>query len=196
MDPRSKIRELLEELRTAFISRGVDVDSTLKAGLTREEVLEKTASLDFPLPEELIELYTWRNGTEDDSHLFRFRDNPFISLERALVEQKELAGCYGDASTFEADGFRLDRSFPFAAFEGSWYMLVCASHRLKSPEKHPVVNVFEGIDLYFHSLESMLRTCIDWVRDPHWTEGSGLGLHEDVETAIWNRHNPGIFTFE
>jgi hypothetical protein len=45
--------------------------------------------------------------------------------------------------------------------------------------------------MYFHSIESMLRTCIDWVSSPY-RENHGV-LPEDFEMAVWKRHNPGIF---
>src|SRR5687767_6825379 len=51
----------------------------------------------------------------------------------------------------------------------------------------------QGITMYYHSIRSMLETCIAWVREPRWTKDSDLGLHPDVEREIWGRHNPGIF---
>jgi hypothetical protein len=193
MNVESNIHELLDQLRAAFIAKGQDVDSSLQPGLSRAEILEKTRMLGFPFPEELIQLYTWRNGQSERGRMsFSFRDNLFINLDRALAEYVELAGCSAELN-FEEHGFHLKQSFPFAAFDGSWHVLVCAPHRLNSPHERPVVNVFHDVCLFFHSFESMLRTCVDWVRDPHWTTGSGLGLSEDVEMMIWKRHNPGIF---
>lgn len=190
-----QILKLLDELRSAFISRGCDVDRYLQPGLSREEIVAQTSQLAFTLPEDLIDLYTWRNGQSSDaeweSEAFRFRDNSFISLERALVEYEEFRQFYGPINSIEEDGFDLDLSFPFATLDGAWYVLVCGPHKLKSPHPHPVISIFEGIELSYHSLESMLNACIAWVSDPHWTKDSGLD--PELEINIWKRHNPGIF---
>lgn len=71
-------------------------------------------------------------------------------------------------------------------------MIVCGPHKLASASPNPIVNVFQGIVVFFHSVESMLRTCIDWVRDTRWSNTSGLGLAHEVELDIWRRHNPGL----
>ncbi|MCJ7622219.1 MAG: SMI1/KNR4 family protein [Anaerolineaceae bacterium] len=192
-----QIPKLLDTLRTVFISRGCDVDRHLQPGLSREEIATKTSQLAFNLPEELIDLYTWRNGQRSDAEYeaeaLRFRDNSFISLERGLAEYDEVRQYYGSPDFGKAFGFDLERSIPFASFEGAWYVLICGSHKLKSPHPHPVVSVFEGIDLSFHSFRSMLNTCIAWVGDPRWTKDSGLGLDPEIEHKIWKDYNPGIF---
>ena len=90
-------------------------------------------------------------------------------------------------------GFDIESVFPFATYEGSWYAIVCGPHALATSSQHPIVSLFQGMDLFFHSFDAMLSTCIDWVRHPDWSVENGLGLSPDVELEIWQRHNPGIF---
>lgn len=54
---------MLEELRAAYLQRGRDVDRYLRPGLAPNVVLESTRGLGFSLPEEIVELYGWRDGS-------------------------------------------------------------------------------------------------------------------------------------
>lgn len=125
---------LLEQLREAYIERGCCVNRYLQSGLTKAQVVEATARLGFSIPDEIIQLYMWRNGQSDNAEgepdAFCFRDNTFISLERALGEYETYQKFYGQYSSSEKDGFDLNLSFPFATFNGAWYVIVCGPHKL------------------------------------------------------------------
>lgn len=51
--------------------------------MSRETIEEKSKELQFPLPQELYELYQWRNGNPW-SNSFIFRNYWMLSLENAL----------------------------------------------------------------------------------------------------------------
>lgn len=57
--------------------------SQFQEGLSRETIEEKSKELQFPLPQELYELYQWRNGNPW-SNSFIFRNYWMLSLENAL----------------------------------------------------------------------------------------------------------------
>ena len=188
------VTELLDELRLTFLGKGCDVDRHLQPGLAREDVRERTRSLDLTLPDDLVSMYEWRNGQGEDAEMsldaFVFRDQRFVDLDGALREYPLIQEYYAPEPDSIPDGFELRESFPFAAFMGSSYVVLCGEHVLASPDPHPVVNVYQGLYLSFHSLEAMLRTCIEWVRHPRWEPASTVP--EDVELAITERYNPGI----
>jgi len=194
-----RLTALLEALRAAFLEKGCDVDRYLRPGLAPEVVRERTSTLPFSLPTTIVELFGWRDGQGDDAEhrldSLHFRDNAFISLEQALLEYERLQ----DASRqwpSERDllplGFEPEHAFPVAAYAGDAYAVVRGPHRLATSSPHPVVSFFQGVHLYFHSLPSMVATCIDWVREPRWTPGALLGMADDVELEIWRRRNPGL----
>jgi hypothetical protein len=115
----------------------------------------------------------------------------FTSLERAKEEYQSMIASYGVGNSRELEGIELRTSFPFASFNGGWYVVPCTGHDLDAEHAYPVVSVFQGIDVYFHSIESMLTTCIDWrlastLVDDAWE------LEEGLERAIWRKHNPGV----
>lgn len=190
------ITELCERLADAYESKGVQVRDNLQAGLSQEDILRIAAPLKIALPDEVIELYSWRNGHIDefDPDLFRnirFRDNTFISLQRAVEEYSIIQSSYGVGSTLQQDRVDLTSCLPISAFEGSWDVVACGAHLFGAKFDFPVMRVFQGIEMWFNSIPAMLQTCISWVSSPNWQNLDGLP--EDDEMRIWKQHNPGIF---
>ena len=183
------IADRCEKLVRAFEAKGVAVRANLRPGLNREEIVKKTAALGLKLPAEVIELYQWRNGHfDDDGPTLCFRDNNFISLERALTAHADIVGSYGAAS----EDVDLEACFPIAEFDGAWYVVACGQHSFGSDKPYPVISVSEGVDLFYYSLAAMLDTCIAWVSRPEWEQYDHVP--EDIETKIWKQYNPGIFS--
>ncbi|BBB68978.1 hypothetical protein UNDYM_4725 [Undibacterium sp. YM2] len=190
------ITELCNQLADAYEAKGIAVRENLRPGLTTTEILETVAPLQIIVPDDVIELYQWRNGRIDklDSDLdtnFCFRDNEFISLEEAVLEYQSIQEYYGLHSTLEQDRVDLKACLPISEFQGSWDVVACGAHLFGSDKDHPVIRVFHGIRMYFYSISSMLETCIEWVSSPNWKDLDGLPDEEEME--IWRRHNPDIF---
>ena len=75
----------------------------LQPGLSYEEIDRRVADLPFKLPEEVYELYQWRNGTcdgEEERAQF-FNGLTFLSLEAALDKYDELLSGYDDDEEVE-----------------------------------------------------------------------------------------------
>ena len=190
------ITELCNQLADAYEAKGIAVRENLRPGLTTTEILATVAPLQIIVPDDFIELYQWRNGhiNEFDPDLNRnlkFRDNKFISLEEAVLEYQNVQEYYGIESTLEQDRVDLKACLPISEFQGSWDVVACGAHLFGSERDHPVIRVFQGIDMYFHSISSMLETCIEWVSSPNWKVLHGLPHEEQKE--IWKRHNPDVF---
>lgn len=60
----SVLTQALERIRNHHLEHNPKFVEKLKPGLTREEIDELIKDLPFPFPEELYELYQWRNGME------------------------------------------------------------------------------------------------------------------------------------
>jgi hypothetical protein len=188
------IRDLADRLADAFEAKGVRVRDNLNPGLDRRSILQTVAPLGFALPEEVVQLYEWRNGsTNEDSGgpAIIFRDNRFISLERAVEEREEFLKYYGVDSTLELDRVDLRACFPIGTLDGAWTTVACGRHLHPGGHPNPVINVFQGVDMHYHSVRTMLMTCMAWVVHPQWRYLYGLGPEAEME--IWQEHNPGIF---
>lgn len=184
------IAQLCDGLVTAYEAKGQAVSQNLKPGISESEYARAIGFDQQEIPPSVIELYQWRNGCadEDAEALFLFRDNCFISGDRGKEELNHIRQFYGADSE---DRFDLNRVIPIAAFEGSVFAVVTSQHKLGAEFEHPVVSIFEGIDLFFSSIESMLQTCIAWVAHPDWDPYDALP--RDTELEIWQRLNPGLY---
>jgi hypothetical protein len=185
------LRDKLESLRLAYEMKGQHVTRDLLPPLSSEEIRAQCRWFPIDLPEELLALYSWRNGQrrhESEAYRsFNFRDCAFLSLQEAKDEYGEMMRTYGSNP---ADAPLLQGCFPVAAFEQAWLVLPCREQHLDRRFKRPVISVFEGISVYFCSFESMVDTALEWVRSPNYHDGQ---LPGEDEMKIWKRNNPGVF---
>jgi cell wall assembly regulator SMI1 len=62
----SRLTEALESFYNLLCLEYPEIASHLQPGLTREEIDNRVKNLQFSLPEEVYELYQWRNGMQQD----------------------------------------------------------------------------------------------------------------------------------
>lgn len=212
--PTTTIAQKLDLLAAAFEAKDMAVGGGLKPGLSKDELARRTSWFPARLPDELVEMYQWRNGQhvnrvpwfspykdnefeeltywdepdasiEEDS--FCFRDQDFLSVEMAREVYLELMEYY-DPESAEID---LTQCFPFAAFQACYSVLSCGPDPVYPPHERPVIEVYHSVDVVYFSVESMLETCLAWVCHPVYTRGAYFP--REIEAEIWNRHNPGLF---
>lgn len=186
----------LDRLADAFERHGVRVRETLLPGASPAEVAAIEAELGVVLPQAYRELYAWSAGPKDPKNApFKFRDAALLRLADAVERREEYIDAYqmdaysDDADPVEMNGIDLATTAPLAEFEGALYVVACGSHTLTPDAISPVIGVFQGIDIYFLSIESMLDTCIEWVEQEDWKQYSTA----PNEHQVWHRHNPGVF---
>ena len=194
---RRVVHQLLEELRLSYEARGSRVSGGLKAALSENEIDERCAWFPGTLAEEIYSLYSWRGGQEissEDQSPFWFRDVIFSTPEAAALQYKSMIETYGKLMPQSLVGVDLSFCFPFAAFSGGWYVFPCAGQALNRRFSRPIISVLQGVDAYYNSLDSLLKTCIAWVKHPAY--GSQGRAWDEVEMEIWERLNPGVFEKE
>lgn len=77
-DALNRIMHWLEQNRPNYAA-------TFLPGLTDEEIQQKLSNLQFQLPEEIYELYRWRNGSQDeDNGSIVYPSFGFMPLDEAL----------------------------------------------------------------------------------------------------------------
>ena len=191
------VADKLEALRLAYEAKGQRVSGSLLEGLSPEELRKRTGWFPYDLTAEIYQLYEWRNGQAhdpwDEEFPFWFRDMGFTSAERAEEEYCRIMDSYGAEGDPEMIGLDLSYCFPFASFNGGWYVLACGPQSLRPDLKAPVISVFQGIDAFFNSVPAMLDTCIEWVSHPEYESGAS-DLGAELEMEIWKKNNPGLFS--
>ena len=190
----TNLHTLLNELLDAYEAKGMKVSNDLLPPINEQELREICSWFPGELPAEIIALYAWRGGHKKDAweadFPFWFRDNSFCSIERAKQEYQSMMDSYG---TIPEDHELLKYSFPFASFNGGCYVLPTQGQPFSSALSLPIISVLEGIDILFYSIESMVSTCIEWVKHPQYDED--YSLPKEIEIEIWQKHNPGIFKY-
>lgn len=192
---KQRLHRLLGELQEAYEEKDLHVSNSLLPPVSESELQARCDWFEGKFPPELVALYSWRGGQHsgpwdlaDDDYPFWFRDCAFSSIDTAKIEYRRIMDSYGiDPESYDL----LKHCFPFAEFNGGWMVMPTEPQRLDVRFPRPVISVMEGIDVFFYSVESMVETCIDWVREPSYDRNSGLT--DEVELEIWRRHNPGIF---
>ena len=110
------------------------------------------------------------------------------SILRSL-STKSIMASFGKPG-FAVPQIDLATCFPFAGFNGGWGVFPCAGQRFDKRLAFPIVSVFQGVDIFYYSLESMVETCVDWVSQAG--DQPGLNDTEGKCLEIWRKHNPGI----
>lgn len=182
----SPLAARLDVLADAYAAHGYDVRPNLLPGATSAELDEVESALGVVLPASYRELYGWSAGTIDDSGTtpcLRFRDEALLPLTRVIEERARLLQTYG---WFEdVDGRTVA---PFGFFQGSVLVVACGPQRLTSAVPHPVIAYFQGIDVYYDSIEAMVETCIAWVSQVRWAPYDAA----PNEMEIWRRGNATV----
>lgn len=176
----------LDALADAYAEHGYDVRGNLFAGATPEEIAAVESGLGVELPTAYRDLYGWSAGPVDErgpAPVLSFRDMGLLPLSRVLEERDHLVEVYG---WFEDVDVRT--TAPVAYFEGAVLAVACGPQRLTSAAPHPVVSFFQGIDVHYDSIESMVETALAWVSQPTWRR------YEETpdELEIWRRHNVAV----
>ncbi len=81
-------------------------------GLTNEQIYAAVKHLPFELPEEIYELYRWRNGTEAEHDCVIYPAIDFLILEEAIKFQENIATLDNTEIEIRFEGYKL---FPFIA---------------------------------------------------------------------------------
>lgn len=185
----------LNNLQKAYEDKGERVTEELLPPLSEDQLRRECSWFPAQLPPQIIALYGWHNGQSSGAwnaaHPFWFRDCAFLNIHLAKVAYQDMMSSYGkpEFATFEIN---LSTCFPFAGFNGGWYVLPCDGQRLDSRFPFPIISVCQGVDIYYYSMELMVETCTDWVSQPDYPKTSKKS--EETNLIIWKKHNPGIFS--
>ena len=201
------LQSRLEVLRQSFEMRGEHVTRMLQPPIGEEALRRRCKWFPAELPPELIALYGWHGGQEiadeeEENYPFWFRDCIFSTPENAHAEYLNIMETYGVSPDADwvprsvkqmqsCDHEMLKYAFPFAAFNGGWLVLPCKGQYLDSRFERPVISVFQGIDIHYQSITTMVDTCIEW--NAQERTGRYGTLDSETERRIWKKHNPEVF---
>ncbi|MCF4970104.1 SMI1/KNR4 family protein [Nostoc sp. CMAA1605] len=155
----SELTEGLERIHTWFKKNMPERISSLASGLSREEIEQSTRFLPFKLPEEVYELYQWRNGSS--GYTFLFENYEFMSLNAAISNYREQMG---EISYYEREeAYWFEHSFPI-------FQLWCNGGVVYSvapnSQRNSVIRIYDcecnDYSLRYYNLTNLILHSADW----------------------------------
>ena len=159
--------------------------NVLQPGLSYEEIERRVVDLPFKLPEEVYELYQWRNGTcegEEDFSKF-FSGYAFLSLESAIDEYEKL-------------NWKL-HWFPIFYLDSRDYLILLCNSENVAPISSIYLGGGEDEEVFFSSLTNMMLTIAECYETGAFyfdDEGYLTGSYSKQE-SIRQKYNPGTINF-
>jgi hypothetical protein len=198
------LTQLLDRLSLWIQSKYPDGINLLNDGLTRDQITEKVKSLPFQFPEELYELYQWRNGQKYGSKgamkIINFKGFGYdIDLEvfdcRIFLPLEDAIERY----SFELHGYIF--SDPSPRFKYSWFPVFYRDSYnyllfdIRESGTCPLVSMRiqslpEEALITYSSLTKMIMTLVEFYE----SGGDEIGVDEfcDQFEEIWLQHNADI----
>ncbi|MEL7246391.1 MAG: SMI1/KNR4 family protein [Cyanobacteria bacterium J06573_2] len=166
-DSLNQIMQWLEENRP-------DYAASFLPGLSDEEIQKKLANVELELPEEIYELYRWRNGVEDGEDLksIAYPSMAFMSLDEAIkyhlgiveidiLEHEDLPNIFELLDANQVKIYSDTHLFPFLRSNCDF----CAVLLSREQQQHsPIIDIAHDLDLYFgyRSLTKMMKTLAEY----------------------------------
>jgi hypothetical protein len=188
--------ELYEQLLLELERAKSPVLSYLQPGISKKDVdnILKLEGIDISLPDEVYDLYGWKNGIYDEEantrslgQLTLFTLGIFVSFNIAAVDYRERAVQYN----YWPRGL-----FPLFGSGGGDYYLIDTNKQSVNFRMilfySPSNPSFQGTVSAFDSLDSCLRSIIECYREKVYYIEPGSPYFEsgDGEWAIRRKHNP------
>ncbi|MDY6901099.1 MAG: SMI1/KNR4 family protein [Cyanobacteriota bacterium] len=203
-DSLNQIMRWLEENRP-------DYAASFLPGLSDAEIREKLANVELELPEEIYELYRWRNGVEDgeDSKSLIFPCMEYMTLDEALEYYDDFLE--NTIDIFDEQDFQdifelLDANqinqygnkkylFPFYRSNCDFLAVLLS----KEKQQHsPIININDVLELSFiyRNLTSMMQTLAEYLEaGAHYLDKEQeyyLNGDEEKMLPIFQKYNPEL----
>jgi hypothetical protein len=170
------MHEQLDQLVALLIQHGniIERNAPLDEAVIRAKLMDQQ----LPCCDELIQLYTWADGTNEDTSDPMFRDENFISLDRAIEVYAQVQDYQVSFGYFGLDSTKV---VPFAELWGHLYVLYCGDiarlHR-------PIISLGDELAIVYKSFNAMIDTCIGW-----WSQSPPDKDVQDMDGPIWVQYN-------
>ena len=203
-DSLNRIMQWLEENRP-------DYAASFLPGLSDAEIREKLTNVELELPEEIYELYRWRNGIEggEDLKSVVYPSMEFMPLDEALEYYDDFVE--NQLNIFDEEDYRnifelLDANqvnlyseqkylFPFSRSNCSF----CNVFLTKEQQCHsPIIDKADELELslIYRNLTTMMQTLAEYLETgAHYLDKEQeyyLNGDEEKMLPIFQKYNPGL----
>lgn len=150
-----------------------DIDEHLRPGIGRRQIADQLADIGIQPPDELVVLYSWRDGNASTFGGGPLPAFPFHSLERAIADYKSLADLVSatpDAEEARGLTWGAELGWLSVTAGNSGLAIDCRSHTGEPPQVRKTDAAFFDDEGLFRC--SSLCTIVTW-----WIEGLRAGAY-------------------
>lgn len=196
---QSPLIHALELILCCMQANAPSVAQSLQPGLTREQIEAQLQRLPFRLPEEVYQLYQWRNGSVPEAQVDFLPQYRILSLEEAIgewqsvydLEREICESLVGDPRQESIDLNNFDW-LPLFAEASNYYVI---SGDIESKPTAPILYRFYidfGLRLEFNSLTDMMLAIAECFETGvyYFDSYSYLEFDEVKKAQIWLKHQP------
>lgn len=196
--PTSPLIQALERILSHWQAKAPTVAQSLRSGLSRKQIETQLQNLPFRVPEEVYQLYQWRNGSEDRrglAHQVEFMPQYLmLSLEEAIAEyeaiQEMLLFDFEDEEEVEESKTFW---FPLFARDSDYYVI---QGDIESKATAPIFDFSAeiGLELSFNSLTDMMLAIAECFETGAYSidDYSYLDWDDLEEEQIWFKYQPHL----
>jgi hypothetical protein len=179
---------LVDKLESALNACGSPLPKLLEKGLSLNEIEFHINKVNLKLPNEVVELYSWRNGTKGETNNEQlFTLGEFFSLQEAIETYKY----------FVENNYWKKSLFPlFGAGNSEFFLIDCeaTSNQYKMILFFSLTNYVAQQPLsYFDSLFTLISTVTDCYNSKAYSFDNGnffVVKDPSKELEICKKHNP------
>ena len=203
-DSLNRIMQCLEENRP-------DYAASFLPGLSDAEIRGKLSNFELELPEEIYELYRWRNGTQngEDSKSVIFPCMEYMSLDEALeyyddfventidvFDEQDFQGIFELLDTKQINQYG-DKKYLFPFYRSNCDFLAIFLSKERQYYS-PIINIDDVLELSFiyRNLTSMMQTLAEYLETgTHYLDEQQeyyLNGNEEKMEPIFKKYNPGL----
>ncbi|AFY57765.1 hypothetical protein Riv7116_5387 [Rivularia sp. PCC 7116] len=184
-----------------------DYAASFLPSLSDEEIREKLASVELELPEEIYELYRWRNGVEggEDLKSLAYPSMAFMPLDEAIEyhlgivdnvdiqEHEDFQAIFELLDANQVDIYSDTYLFPFIRSNCCFCAVLLSKEQ---QQDSPIIDISDALDLsmIFRSLTSMMQTLAEYFETGAYylSEDNFLDWDEEKMEPIFQKYNPGL----
>jgi cell wall assembly regulator SMI1 len=188
----SAITTYLTQIMDEAHKLGVDIEGNMYPGASIEEIKKATRALPFDLPEDIVELYLWRNGVRLKGQSCEFRIFPRLLFQSINVSVETTRILISSSDE------------PLVRWRKTWYSLAtdlagdyyALDATRDGQARGRIFAVMEATDPYpaFWSFEAMLLSVLECYRmGTYFLDESGfLGEDREMSDTIYRAINRGL----
>lgn len=187
----SELTQALNRIMTWLSENQPSFAASFLPGLTNEQIHAAVKHLPFELPEEIYELYRWRNGTEAEHDCVIYPAMDFLTLEEAIKFHEDIATLENTELEIRFEGYKL---FPFIANDAEISNVLVKD----KPEKTSPVIYFAHEDcepeIVYSSLTNMMLAIAEcYEAGAYYLAEDGFVEQNEIEAAkILRKYNSDI----